>query len=138
MAVSDDYFFMRTSLPTHIERVQKVFTELLLSGDIYLGTYKGNYCVLCEEYVLKVNICPSCNSELQQIEEEAYFLKIAKHRQALIEHYKQNPNFLSPASSLNELFQSFLNQEIPDLCVTRNDLTWGVPVPGRNGMTIYV
>lgn len=136
--VSKDYFFVRTSSAAHITQVQAIFTKLLLSDDIYLSVYKGNYCILCEEYVLKVLVCPTCNSELKQIEEEAYFLRVNKYQQALLDYYEQHPNFLSPTSSLNELFQSFLRQELPDLCVTRNDLTWGVPVPGHEAMTIYV
>lgn len=136
--ILEDYFFMRTSFPSHVTKVQEIFTKLLSNNDIYLGLYKGNYCVVCEEYILKSETCNSCNSELKWIEEEAYFLKIEKHRERLIKHYKDNPNFLSPNSSVNELFQSFLNQKIPDLCITRNNLDWGVPVPKRNGMTIYV
>jgi methionyl-tRNA synthetase len=136
--ISENYFFMRTTFSSHITKVQEVFTKLLSNNDIYLGLYKGNYCIVCEEYILKSETCNSCGSELKWIEEEAYFFKIEKYRERLIKHYKNNPNFLSPNSSVNELFQSFLNQKIPDLCITRNNLDWGVPVPQKNGMTIYV
>ncbi|WNE41441.1 MAG: Methionine--tRNA ligase [Mycoplasmataceae bacterium] len=136
--ILEDHYFMRTSFSFHKEKVQWIFEELLLKGDIYLGKYKGNYCIVCEEYVLNSKKCPSCNSELKEISEEAYFLKINKYRDTLIKYYDNNPEFLSPKTSINELFQSFLRQEIPDLCITRNDLSWGVSVPNKPEMTIYV
>jgi len=121
---------MRTSFDFHKKSVQNIFETLLKKGDIYFGKYKGNYCIICEEYILdsktnkeEKNVCPFCRSDLKQIEEDAYFLKIEKYRKRLIGHYEEEENFLSPEKSVNELFQSFLNKEIPDLCVTRNDLS---------------
>ena len=107
--------------------MQKIFTQLLNQCDIYLGEYKGNYCVNCEDYIsegraVRHNSCPSCQSELYPITEPAYFLRINKYRLELLKHYSQNPDFLLPAHIKKELFENFLKNELRDLCITRQDV----------------
>src|ERR1043166_7116141 len=141
-----EYIFYRTSSPQHKEKVQKIFSELLKKGDIYFGEYQGKYCVACEDYVSnsKVfanNLCPApnCRDELKKVNEPAYFLKISKYRSRLLEHYQKNPHFLLPTAAKKELFSNFLDQEnFPDLCITRSDIKWGIPVPNQLKMVIYV
>src|SRR6185369_8629377 len=105
------HIFYRTSLPKHKEKVQKIFTELLNKGDIYLGEYQGKYCVSCEDYVsdskvVDNNLCPTpnCQAELRKINEPAYFLKVSNYYSQLAEYYQKNPNFLLPANAKKELF----------------------------------
>ncbi|MCE8163526.1 MAG: class I tRNA ligase family protein [Candidatus Moeniiplasma glomeromycotorum] len=144
-----EHIFYRTSSLEHKEKVQKIFTELLNKGDIYLGEYQGKYCVSCEDYVrdskiVNNNFCPAsnCQSELRKISEPAYFLRVSKYRSQLIEHYQKNPDFLLPSNAKKELFSNFLKEEVPDLCITRSDIAWGVPVPNQEKnkpcMVIYV
>jgi len=93
-----------------------------------LGEYQGNYCVSCEDYVSNSkaidNLCPTpnCRAELRKISEPAYFLKVSQYYSQLIEHYQKNPDFLLPINAKKELFSNFLNEEIPDLCITRSDV----------------
>lgn len=138
-------FFYRTSSLAHKEKVQKIFQQLLQKGDIYLDKYQGKYCVACEDYVkdskiVNNNFCPAlnCQAELRKISEPAYFLKVNQYCSQLVEHYQNNPDFLIPAAAKKELFSNFLKQNIPDLCITRSDVEWGIPVPGKEKMVIYV
>ncbi|MEG7978481.1 MAG: class I tRNA ligase family protein [Mollicutes bacterium UO1] len=125
-----EHVFYRTSSPNHKEKVQKIFTELLNKGDIYLGEYQGKYCISCEDYVsdskvVDNNLCSTsnCRAELRTIKESAYFLRVNKYYSQLIEHYRKNPDFLLPANAKKELFSNFLNDEnILDLCITRSDI----------------
>jgi methionyl-tRNA synthetase len=138
-----EHIFYRTSSPDHKEKVQKTFTKLLEQGDIYLGKYKGNYCITCEDYISKSKIsknglCPFGHSELRIIEEPAYFLRISKYYPNLTEHYKKNPQFILPANIKKELEENFLKSGIQDLCITRQDIKWGISVPGNEKMVIYV
>jgi methionyl-tRNA synthetase len=110
---------------------------------IYLDEYEGKYCVSCEDYIsdLKVldkNNCPFCNSELELIKEQAYFLKLSDYRDFLLQYYKSNPNFIYPEEVKNEMLESFLKKEVKDLCISRKGIKWGVPVPGNKEMVIYV
>ncbi|KLL01638.1 MAG: methionyl-tRNA synthetase [Mycoplasmataceae bacterium RC_NB112A] len=143
-----EHIFYRTSSPKHKEKVQKIFTKLLEQGDIYLGEYQGKYCVSCEDYVSENkainNLCPTpnCHSELREIKEPAYFLKVNKYYSQLVNYYQKNPEFLWPSKVKKELFSNFLKPDIPDLCITRSDIEWGIPVPNQEKkescMVIYV
>jgi methionyl-tRNA synthetase len=138
------HIFYRTSSIIHKEKVQKTFDELLKKGDIYLSEYQGKYCVSCEDYVSDSkssnNLCPApnCQAELRKINEPAYFFKVSKHYSQLVEYYKKKPDFLLPTNAKKELFSNFLKKNIPDLCITRSDIKWGIPVPGGKKMVIYV
>lgn len=140
-----EHIFYRTSSCSHKEKVQKTFTELLNKGDIYLGKYQGKYCIACEDYVsegkvIDSNLCPTpnCQTELRKVNEPAYFLKVNKYYPKLLKFYSQNPNFLLPANIKKELFENFLKNDIRDLCITRSDIKWGIPVPDKEKMVIYV
>jgi len=140
-----EHIFYRTSSCTHKEKVQKIFIELLKKGDIYLGKYQGKYCVACEDYVsegkaIDNNLCPApnCQTELRKVNEPAYFLRVSKYYPKLLKFYSQNPNFLLPANIKKELFENFLKNDIRDLCITRSDIKWGIPVPDKEKMVIYV
>ncbi|CAJ0749137.1 6302_t:CDS:10, partial [Entrophospora sp. SA101] len=120
--------FYRTSSPLHKEKVQKIFTKLLEKGDVYLGEYQGKYCITCEDYVseskiVNQNLCPNpdCQVELRTINEPAYFLRVSKYYSRLKEYYQQNPDFLLPDQAKKELFSNFLDQNVPDLCITRRE-----------------
>jgi methionyl-tRNA synthetase len=123
-----EHTFYRTSSLSHQEKVQKIFTELLNKGDIYLGEYQGKYCVSCEDYIrdskTNNNLCPAsnCQKELRKINEPAYFLKVSKYYSKLVKHYSQNPDFLLPPNIKKELFENFLKNDIRDLCITRSDI----------------
>lgn len=138
-----EHNFYRTSSPSHQKKVQKIFQELLNKGDIYLGEYLGKYCVSCEDYVsnnkiVNDNFCPFCQTELRKIKEPAYFFKVSKYYSRLIEHYQQNSSFLLPENTRKELFSNFLKEKVPDLCITRSDIKWGIKVPNNEKMVIYV
>ena len=140
-----EHIFYRTTSAIHKEKVQKIFTELLKKGDVYLGEYQGKYCVSCEDYVgdSKIsdnNLCPTpnCQSELRKVNESAYFLRVSKYYSALTKHYSQNPDFLLPFNIKKELFENFLKNDVRDLCITRSDITWGISVPNNEKMVIYV
>ncbi|CAG8498313.1 2348_t:CDS:2 [Cetraspora pellucida] len=127
-----EHIFYRTSTSTHKKKVQKIFTELLNKGDIYLGEYQGRYCVACEDYVsdskvISDNRCPTpnCQSELRKIKEPAYFLRVSNYYQQLIEYYQKNPDFLLPPNIKKELFENFLKNEGRDLCITRGKIEPG-------------
>jgi len=138
-----EHVFYRTSSPNHHFKIKNIFTKLLEQGDIYLSEYQGKYCITCEDYVSKSkainhNFCPTCQAELRTINEPAYFLRVSKYYSQLIEHYRKNPDFLLPNNARKELFSNFLKEEIPNLCITRSDINWGIPVPGQQKMVIYV
>lgn len=130
--------FYRTSSKLHKEKVQKIFQQLLEKGDIYLGKYRGNYCVSCEDYV-KEKYCPVCHSATRILEENAYFLRVSRYYQQLLNYYQQNPDLLIPEPAKKELFTNFLREDkIQDLCITRNDIKWGISVPNEPEKVIYV
>jgi methionyl-tRNA synthetase len=137
LGIDYDYFY-RTSSKLHKEKVQKIFQQLLEKGDIYLDKYRGNYCVSCEDYV-KEKDCPVCHSATRVLEESAYFLRVSRYYQQLLNYYQQNPSLLIPESAKKELFANFLQEDkIQDLCITRNDIKWGISVPNDPETIIYV
>jgi len=137
-----NHIFYRTSSLIHKEKTQKIFTKLIKKGDIYLGNYKGNYCITCEDYIkeskVNDNSCPFCRSELRIIEESAYFLRVSKYYPQLIDYYEKNPYFLLPFNIRKELSENFLKNDIRDLCITRRDIKWGIQVPNNQELVIYV
>ncbi len=134
--------FIRTTDASHIEEVAKVFEKLFKKGDIYKGTYEGNYCVACESYFtakdLKDGCCPDCGAKVQTMKEEAYFLKLEPYQNRLIEYIKSHPDFIQPESRKNEMLNNFLSAPLPDLCVSRTSYTWGIPVHFDSKHVIYV
>jgi len=136
------HIFMRTSNLEHIKTVQDVFKKLYDKGDIYKSLYEGLYCTPCESFFLerevKNNLCPDCNRELKKIKEEAYFFKLSKYRERLIEFFNKDFKFLEPVSRRNEMLNNFLKSDLEDLCVSRTSFDWGVPVSFDNKHVIYV
>ncbi len=134
--------FIRTTDASHMEEVAKVFEKLFKKGDIYKGTYEGNYCVACESYFtakdLKDGCCPDCGAKVQTMKEEAYFLKLGPYQNRLIEYIKSHPDFIQPESRKNEMLNNFLSAPLPDLCVSRTSYTWGIPVHFDSKHVIYV
>jgi len=142
LGINYDIFY-RTSFALHKKKVQKFFTKLLKQGDIYLDKYRGSYCVTCEDYIKdslnnKAQTCPVCCSSTKILEEKAYFFKVSKYQQQLLNHYQNNPDFLIPTNAKKELFTNFLKDNVRDLCITRSDISWGIQVPNEPQMIIYV
>ncbi|WP_428897194.1 methionyl-tRNA synthetase [Parelusimicrobium proximum] len=133
--------FIRTTEPRHIKPVQAVFEKLLKTGDIYKGSYKGNYCFSCEAYIDDTEAvdgcCPIHKKPLTPQEEETYFFKLSKFEQPLLDFYKANPDFLSPHFRANEIL-NFVKGGLRDLSVTRTKVAWGVPLLSDPSHTIYV
>ena len=133
--------FIRTTDDYHVEAIQKIFRELYDRGDIYKGTYKGKYCTPCESFwtesQLKDGCCPDCGRPVVDAEEEAYFFRLSKYADRLLKLYDEHPEFLTPASRVNEM-KAFINQGLQDLCVSRTSFTWGVPVDFDPGHVVYV
>ncbi len=124
--------FIRTTDADHELAVQKIFTKLYEQGDIYKGHYEGKYCVPCESFFTPSQLvdgkCPDCGREVIDSKEEAYFLKLSKYQDKLLEYYEQHPDFIVPESRKNEMINNFLKPGLSDLCVSRSSFTWGVPV----------
>ena len=134
--------FIRTSEDRHQVVVQKIFEQLVASGDIYLGKYTGNYCVSCEAYFTKSqlgenNTCPDCGKETKLIAEESYFLRLSKYEQQLLNFIKENPDFIQPESRRNEVI-SCIESGLEDLSVSRSSFSWGVPVKSDPKHVVYV
>ena len=133
--------FIRTTDDYHVEAIQKIFRELYDRGDIYKGTYKGKYCTPCESFwtesQLKDGCCPDCGRPVVDAEEEAYFFRLSKYADRLLKLYDEHPEFLTPASRVNEM-KAFINQGLQDLCVSRTSFTWGVPVDFDPKHVVYV
>ena len=133
--------FIRTTDDYHVEAVQKIFRELYDRGDIYKGTYKGKYCTPCESFwtesQLKDGCCPDCGRPVVDAEEEAYFFRLSKYADRLLKLYDEHPEFLTPASRVNEM-KAFINQGLQDLCVSRTSFTWGIPVDFDKKHVVYV
>ena len=133
--------FIRTTDDYHVESIQKIFRELYDRGDIYKGTYKGKYCTPCESFwtesQLKDGCCPDCGRPVVDAEEEAYFFRLSKYADRLLKLYDEHPEFLTPASRVNEM-KAFINQGLQDLCVSRTSFTWGVPVDFDPKHVVYV
>ncbi len=124
--------FIRTTDADHELAVQKIFTKLYEQGDIYKGHYEGKYCVPCESFFTPSQLvdgkCPDCGREVIDSKEEAYFLRLSKYQDKLLEYYEQNPNFIMPESRKNEMINNFLKPGLSDLCVSRSTFKWGIPV----------
>jgi len=124
--------FIRTTDQDHEEQVQKIFQYLYDKGDIYKGYYEGMYCTPCESFFTESQLvdgkCPDCGREVQPAKEEAYFFKMSKYADRLIEHIQTHPEFIQPVSRKNEMMNNFLLPGLQDLCVSRTSFTWGIPV----------
>ena len=124
--------FIRTTDKDHEEQVQKIFKYLYEKGDIYKGHYEGMYCTPCESFFTESQLvdgkCPDCGREVQPAKEEAYFFKMSKYADRLIQHINEHPEFIQPVSRKNEMMNNFLLPGLQDLCVSRTSFTWGIPV----------
>lgn len=134
--------FIRTTDEYHEKQVQKIFKKLYDQGDIYKGFYEGMYCTPCESFFTPSQLvdgkCPDCGRECQPAKEEAYFLKLSKYTDRLIEHINTHPEFIQPESRKNEMMNNFLLPGLQDLCVSRTSFKWGVPVSFDDKHVIYV
>ncbi len=134
--------FVRTTDPEHKTKVQKIFAKMYEKGDIYKGKYVGKYCTPCESFWTESQLvdgkCPDCGRECVDAEEEAYFFKMSKYADRLIEHIETHPEFIQPESRKNEMINNFLKPGLQDLCVSRTSFTWGVPVTVDPGHVTYV
>ena len=133
--------FIRTTEPRHVERVQKIFMKMYENGDIYKGEYEGLYCTPCESFWTESQLvngcCPDCGRPVTPAKEEAYFFKLSKYADKLLELFETNPEFLQPESRRNEMV-SFIKQGLDDLCISRSTFDWGIPVPIDEKHVIYV
>ena len=124
--------FIRTTDKEHEAQVQKIFKYLYEKGDIYKGHYEGMYCTPCESFFTESQLvdgkCPDCGREVQPAKEEAYFFKMSKYADRLIQHINEHPEFIQPVSRKNEMMNNFLLPGLQDLCVSRTSFTWGIPV----------
>ena len=131
MNTSYDYF-IRTTDDYHEKQVQKMFKKMYEKGDIYKGYYEGMYCTPCESFFTESQLvdgkCPDCGREVQPAKEEAYFFKMSKYADRLIEHINTHPEFIQPVSRKNEMMNNFLLPGLQDLCVSRTSFKWGIPV----------
>ena len=134
--------FIRTTDDYHEKQVQKIFKKLYDQGDIYKGQYEGMYCTPCESFFTKAQVvdgkCPDCGREVQPAKEEAYFFKLSKYADRLIEHINTHPDFIQPESRKNEMMNNFLLPGLQDLCVSRTSFKWGIPVDFDPGHIVYV
>ena len=134
--------FIRTTDEEHEKQVQKIFEKLYEQGDIYKGHYEGMYCTPCESFFTPSQLvdgkCPDCGRECQPAKEEAYFLKLSKYQDRLIEHINTHPEFIQPESRKNEMMNNFLLPGLQDLCVSRTSFKWGIPVDFDPGHIVYV
>lgn len=134
--------FIRTTDDYHEQQVQKIFKKLYDQGDIYKGFYEGMYCTPCESFFTSSQLvdgkCPDCGRECQPAKEEAYFLKLSKYTDRLIEHINTHPEFIQPESRKNEMMNNFLLPGLQDLCVSRTSFKWGIPVSFDDKHVIYV
>lgn len=134
--------FIRTTDDYHERQVQKIFKKLYDQGDIYKGAYKGLYCTPCESFWTESQLvdgkCPDCGREVKPAEEEAYFFKMSKYADRLIEHINSHPEFIQPVSRKNEMMNNFLLPGLQDLCVSRTSFKWGIPVDFDDKHVVYV
>ena len=134
--------FIRTSDDRHVKAVQKIFRRLYDQGDIYKGSYEGWYCTPCESFItelqLKDGCCPDCGRPVEKTNEEAYFFKLSKYQDWLIDYIENHPDFIQPASRKNEMINNFLKPGLQDLCVSRTSIKWGIPVDFDPKHTVYV
>ena len=134
--------FIRTTDKDHEAQVQKIFKKLYDQGDIYKGHYEGMYCTPCESFFTESQLvdgkCPDCGRECTPAKEEAYFFRMSKYADRLIEHINTHPEFIQPESRKNEMMNNFLLPGLQDLCVSRTSFKWGVPVDFDDKHVIYV
>lgn len=134
--------FIRTTDEDHEKQVQKIFKKLYEKGDIYKGNYEGMYCTPCESFFTPSQLvdgkCPDCGRECEPAKEEAYFLKLSKYQDRLIQHINDHPEFIQPESRKNEMMNNFLLPGLQDLCVSRTSFKWGIPVDFDPGHIVYV
>lgn len=134
--------FIRTTDEYHEKQVQKIFKRLYQQGDIYKGHYEGMYCTPCEAFYTESQLtdgkCPDCGGEVVPAKEEAYFFKMSKYSDRLIEHINKYPEFIQPVSRKNEMMNNFLLPGLQDLCVSRTSFKWGIPVDFDPGHVVYV
>lgn len=134
--------FIRTTDDYHEKQVQKIFKKLYEQGDIYKGTYEGMYCTPCESFFTASQLvngkCPDCGRDCQPAKEEAYFLKLSKYADRLIEHIDTHPEFIQPESRKKEMMNNFILPGLQDLCVSRTSFKWGIPVDFDPGHVVYV
>ena len=134
--------FIRTTDADHEKQIQKIFRRLYEQGDIYKGHYEGMYCTPCESFFtpsqLENGKCPDCGREVQPAKEEAYFLRLSKYADRLIEHINSHPEFIQPESRKNEMMNNFLLPGLQDLCVSRTSFKWGIPVDFDEKHVVYV
>ena len=134
--------FIRTTEPDHEKQVQKIFKRLYDQGDIYKGSYEGMYGTPCESFwtqsQLKDGKCPDCGREVKPAKEEAYFFRMSKYAQRLIDHINSHPEFIQPVSRKNEMMNNFLLPGLQDLCVSRTSFKWGIPVDFDEKHVVYV
>ena len=134
--------FIRTTDPEHELQVQKIFKKLYEQGDIYKSSYEGLYCTPCESFWTESQLvdgkCPDCGREVKPAKEEAYFFKMSKYADRLIEHINTHPEFIQPVSRKNEMMNNFLLPGLQDLCVSRTSFKWGIPVDFDPKHVVYV
>ena len=139
--ISNDKF-IRTTDGYHEKAVQDIFDRLYQNGDIYKGKYEGMYCTPCESFWTQSQLvdgkCPDCGREVKHAEEEAYFFRLSKYADRLLEYYETHPEFIEPQSRLNEMVNNFIKPGLEDLCVSRTSFTWGIPVRFDPKHVVYV
>lgn len=141
LGISYDYF-IRTTDENHEKAVQKIFDKLYEQGDIYMGEYKGLYCTPCESFWTTSQLvdgkCPDCGREVKEVSEEAYFFRLSKYQDRLVEYIDSHPEFILPETRKNEMINNFIKPGLEDLCVSRTSFTWGIPVTFNPKHVIYV
>ncbi|MEF9952310.1 MAG: methionine--tRNA ligase [Clostridium sp.] len=141
MNISNDKF-IRTTHDYHISAVQKIFKKLYDQGDIYKGHYEGKYCTPCETFFTETQLadgnCPDCGREVEEAREEAYFFKLSKYQDRLLEYIESHSEFIEPESRKNEMINNFIKPGLDDLCVSRTTFDWGIPVTFDEGHVVYV
>jgi methionyl-tRNA synthetase len=134
--------FIRTTDSYHEKAVQKIFNQLYEQGDIYKSAYEGHYCIPCESFWTETQLvngnCPDCGRPVEKKTEEAYFFKMSKYADRLIEYIETHPEFIQPESRKNEMLNNFLRPGLQDLCVSRTTFDWGIPVEFDPGHVVYV
>ncbi len=135
--------FIRTTDADHEKQVQKIFRKLYDKGDIYKGYYEGMYCQECEAFYTKSQLteegkCPICGSDVKPMKEEAYFFKMSKYADELLDYIESHPDFIQPESRKNEMINNFIKPGLQDLCVSRTSFKWGIPVDFDPGHVVYV
>ncbi|MGU8338470.1 methionine--tRNA ligase [Clostridium perfringens] len=134
--------FIRTTDDYHVKAVQEIFKKLYDQGDIYKDSYKGLYCTPCESFWTETQLvngnCPDCGRPVEKAKEEAYFFKMSKYADRLIQYIEEHPDFIQPESRKNEMLNNFLRPGLQDLCVSRTSFTWGIPVSFDEKHVIYV